>query len=87
MRPDFLKSNVAIAGDEVDDNIDVVEIRWNLVNIRPAGRPDSIGELFEESIETSMVKIELVLEGFGCHFVKLLTLPPGLVVDNVGMIG
>ena len=34
-----------------------------------------------------MVEIELVLlEGFGCHFVKLLTLP-GSVVDNVGMIG
>ena len=73
-------------GDEVDDNIDVVEVRWDQVDICPAGRPDSIGKLFEESIETSMVEIELILEGFCCHFVKLLTLP-GSVVDNVGMIG
>ena len=27
VRPDFLESNVAIPGDEVDDNINVVEIR------------------------------------------------------------
>ena len=64
VRPNLLKSNVAIPGDEVDGNIDVLEVRWDLVDIRPAGRPDSIGKLFEESIETPMVEIELVLEGF-----------------------
>ena len=33
-----------------------------VVDIRPAGSPDSIGELFEESIETPMVEVELVLD-------------------------
>ena len=62
VRPDLLKSNVAIPGDKVDDNIHVVEVRWDEIDIHPTGRPDSIGELFEESIEeTSMlVEIELV---------------------------
>ena len=88
MCPDLLESNVAIPGDEVDDNIDVVEIRWDLADIHTAGSPDLIGELLQESIETPMVQVELlILEGgFGCHFVRLLTLP-GSVVDNVRMVG
>ena len=61
VRPDLLDSNVAIPGDEVDDNIDVVEIRWDLADICPAGSPDSIGELLQESIETPMVQVELIL--------------------------
>ena len=39
VRPDLLESNVAIPGD-AGDNIDVVEIRWDLVDICPAGSPD-----------------------------------------------
>ena len=62
MRPGLLESNVAIPGDEVVDNIDVIEIRWDLVDICPAGSPDSIGELFQESIESPMVQqVELIL--------------------------
>ena len=90
VRPDLLEINVAIPGDEVlNDNIHVVEIMWNLVDLRPAGRrPNSSGEPLEESIarDSHMVKVELILEGFGCHFVKLLTLA-GSVVDNVYMAG
>ena len=29
--------NGAIPGNEVDDNIDVVEVRWDLVDVGPTG--------------------------------------------------
>jgi hypothetical protein len=50
MCPDLFKTDVYIPGNEVDDDIDVLEIRSNVSDVCPPGCPNSITELFEEAV-------------------------------------